>query len=287
MNDNRELSEKNFIQDEINKVPPKDFFWLYYLLLIGMFALFIGGYFWYGITNKEDIAEKPFLEVSNRDFSLFLWQFPGYMRSNVSSKTGYLPAFKSFGTSSVDPRKADDIVAAPPELLFLYHTWSRLLSQDYIPRPIPTKEFISFLKDDQQWSPEFWKQAPVEYNQLVNKLSTISEKDLQVLPETTLPLVVRKAFQGWKNYYDEGGDINAYKPAYKELKAFLSKYPHYARNYWQNIQYVEKQQVAGDSYLQTYTLEGGGVPDDVVPNAQVGSFLRVALYNVYKAENKQ
>ena len=53
-----------------------------------------------------------------------------------------------------------------------------------------------------------------------------------------LPIIVRQAYQGWKNYFEEGPDINVLDPTYAEVNEFLKDHPHYMRNYWRNIDQV-------------------------------------------------
>lgn len=218
-------------------------------------------------VNRE-IAESPFLQVTNRQFSIFLWQFPEHMRVNASNKSGYLPGFQYQGKVSLVVDDADKYVIAPPATIFLYHAWRRLISEEYAPRPIGPQEFQEFLSYADEWQPKNWAEAPKGYGELVAKLSE-APQDLQTLPESSLPQVVRRAFQGWKNYFKEGEAINAVKPTFEEMQRFLKLYPHYARNNWRNIlidQVPEYLNQIDDTKVE-------------MPPEQLAPFLKVAFYN--------
>lgn len=191
------------------------------------------------------------------------------MKANVKLKVGYLPDFEQ--GILVDPSKAEDQAIAPPEVLFLYHTWSRLLSQYYIPNSISSTEFIEFLKIDKQWQPDFWPAAPEGYIQLVTALKLSEEHELKNVSLEVLPVTVRQAFQGWRNFYKQGEAINQFSPTYGFVREFLMVYPHYGRPFWQNLIFV-----AGSNYL----LDNGTEDNEkLFPKEQLSSFLRVALYN--------
>lgn len=163
---------------------------------------------------------------------------------------------------------ADDFVIAPPEVLFRYHAWHRLVGNALTERPILASEFRSFLQYAPEWLPENWPDAPKGYVEVIQDLG--AQDDLT----TSLPFQVRQAFQGWKNYFMEGNAINALVVSKRELEEFLSLFPGYARNNWRNIVGVE--------YL-SYTLTPGGGNDDPVPATEIPGFLRVALYNYLAA----
>ena len=265
------LSEKNFINEGYSKNPVPLWIWL---AIVAIVACLIWGFcFWFRARMETDIKSKPFLEVTNREFSLFLWQNPPFMRSHAKNKTGYLTGFKGAEQDTMELITTEDFVVAPPELLFLYHTWHRLVGSDYIPRPIPLAEFKDFLNGAPEWQPQHWAKAPSEYVQFVNSLPTTTIADLQTVPETMLPQVVRQAFQGWKNYFKEGDKISQMNPTYAQVTAFLADHPFYARNYWRNI-----HEMAGEHYLETLT-SGSSLPTDPIPEDQVPPFLKVALYN--------
>ena len=126
----------------------------------------------------------------------------------------------------------ENYVSALPDLLFLYHTWSRLLESDYIPRPISPTSFDVFLTQTEEWLPSYWKNAPKEYVSMIEKQTYKEMGDLQSLSKDELPIIVRQAYQGWKNYFEEGPDINVLDPTYAEVNEFLKDHPHYMRNYW-------------------------------------------------------
>lgn len=247
--------------------------WMWLAFLGAFFALLWGvgsQYMNYLHKNAED---KPFLQVTNRQISLFLWQNPEFMRVNVASKSGYLPAFDYVGKVTMNPRAAEQLAIAPPNVLFRYHTWSRLLKKEYISRPISATEFVEFLESDEAWQPENWPGAPSEYRLMVKGLDPTSKTDIESLPETVLPLDVKIAFQGWKNFQFEGEAIVAVRPTYKEMAAFIRRYPHYARSYWQNItdrgryQYLKGLNLATDESTET------------IPSEELSPFLKVAFYN--------
>lgn len=278
----RSLSEENFIHEsretpKIGRIP----LWIWLALLAILMSLIWGGMNWLqSLTNKK-VETKPLLEVTNRDFSLFLWQFPSFMRSHAKEKTGYLPGFQFVNKESMDLAKTDDFVAAPPEVLFLYHTWHRLLAGSFIPRAIPSVEFKEFLVQLPEWQPKHWKQAPSQYLQWIESSAYLNAQDLQTLPESILPLQVRQAFQGWKNYFKEGPAINELSPTYLQLDAFLQAHPHYARNYWRNIREIVGHEVAGFSYLKN--LSEQNQLEWIVPKEQLASFLKVAVFNAEQA----
>lgn len=274
------LSEKDFIQNgwSWSSFP----FWLWFILAIFALALLWGSWGGYERFVQKEKSHEPFLEVTNRQFSVFLWQFPAYLRSNVRNKNGYLPGFLP-DRESLNLSTTEAFVSAPPDLIFLYQTWQRLLSSDFIPRPIGPDEFTEFLGSIQEWQPAYWSQAPEEYAQLINTQSYLTVNNLQTLSEATLPLIVRQAFQGWKNYFKEGVQINEMSPTIAEIQAFLQKHPGYARHNWRNIDQIVGQQVAGLNYL-AFLLQEIVNPEEKVPSNQLSPFLKVALFNAQQAQ---
>lgn len=256
------LSEQDFIHDEYKQNPYPFWFWLI-VISIFVFAL-SSGYNWYSTTLVNEYKKDPFLQVTNREMSLFLWQNPSYMRISASGKSAYMPGFQYVEKISLDLPFADDYVIAPPEVFFRYHVWKRLISSEFIERPIPLNEFKDFLNYALEWLPQNWPAKPENYEALIANLS--EQKDLaKVLPQT-----VKQAFQGWKNYFIEGPAINALTPTYKDVRSFLSLSPHYARNYWYNI--------IGDDYLRSLT-EKEAESSAFIPSSELPSFLRVAIFN--------
>jgi hypothetical protein len=254
-------------------------------LTAAVVAVLWGSRGWYeGFLQKEE-SRNPFLEVTNRQFSLFLWQYPSFMRVNAEKKSGYLPGFVATG-ENFTAAAGENFVASPPDLIFLYHTWHRLLAPEYIARPIPSQEFAVFLEQLPEWKPENWPQAPQDYVQLVETKAYTSIKNLQTLSLSVLPFIVRQAFLGWKNYFIEGPAINAVEPTFAQLKDFLQKYPHYGRSYWRNIQEINHQKVAGLDYLSGF-VNGTFIPDAIVPPEQMAPFLKVAFYNAQQAAKNQ
>lgn len=280
---NPPLSEKDFIRNgwSLTSLP----FWLWIFLMAVLASLLWGGKGWYDNFLRKEVSHDPFLEVTNREFSIFLWQFPSFLRVNVNKKSGYLPGFLSTN-ENFEIASAEEYVSAPPDLIFLYHTWNRLLSDDYIARKIIPSEFDDFLLQLPEWNPTNWKNAPEGYRQLIEKKSYAKVENLQTLPESDLPIVVRKAFLGWKNYFLEGPRINEIKPTFAQIKTFLDQHPHYARNFWRNIEFIHGQEVAGPKYLDALLRETF-IPDAIFPKEQLAPFLKVALFNAQQAQENQ
>ncbi|NGX58138.1 MAG: hypothetical protein K940chlam3_01043 [Chlamydiae bacterium] len=259
--DTKKLDDDQLINEGFSKNPRPFILWFFILalLILGILSL------QWSLKEylEEKICESPFHRVTNREMSLFLWQNPEFMRAHVAKKSGYLPNFQYLDKVSVEPQFADDFVVAPPEILFLYHTWNRQVGDLYIPRPINPAEFQEFLAYAEEWQPQYWDEAMGNYIQLVENLSS-NESDLN----EHLPLEVKQAFQGWKNYTQEGDQIQNIQPTYEQMRRFLKKYPTYARNYWKNVVSVK--------YLQT--LEDGN-PQDIIPKVELSAFLKVAFFN--------
>lgn len=265
-NERFQLSEKDFIHEEYGRNPFP--FWSWLLAVVGFSLLFSFALSKYSAVLTEHYADSPFLQVTNRQFSLFLWQNPSFMRVNAKNKNSYLPAFQYVEKIGLNPEYAEEYVQAPPEIIFLYHTWHRLLSNEIPIGKISANEFQVFLSDAEEWQPRYWSQAPSAYIELINQLSQFaSEENLNRLPAHVLPIDVRQAFTGWKNYFYEKDKINQMPVSGSDLKKFISKYPHYARNFWRNI--------AGESYLQKFTRHSSL---ELVPNDEIAPFLRAALY---------
>lgn len=271
-----ELKEKDFIQP----TPKVGWSWwlAWVLLFAAIVAVFWGSGSWFYETMETQVEESPFLQVTNRQLSVFLWKFPQYMPQHVKNKTGYLPGFEYTNRVGIKKGEADAYCMAPPEVLYMYHTWSRLLSDEFIARPIPRMEFLDFLNYNPEWKPENWPEAPEKYRRFLVTLAFSKIADLAKEPEATVPMVVRQAFQGWKNYRLEGELINIVKIDYATIDAFLEKYPHYRRNYWRNILLPTYP-----NYLLSYTL-GDYDKKEVPVEGQMAPFLRVAVFNFMQAK---
>lgn len=270
----KELEEKDFIQEPKNGGPLP-------LMMMALILGFVVAIFWgvssyYFQTLENQLEENPFLQVTNRQMSVFLWQFPENMPQHVKEKTGYLPGFEYRERIGLKMESVDDYVQAPPELLFLYHTWDRLLSKEFISRSITREEFVQFLLAQPEWKPENWIDAPKGYRSVVEGLRFSKVDEMETLPLEDFPLIVRQAFQGWKNYRFEGDYINLLNIRYQDLKEFLVKYPHYSRNYWRNV--VGNRYPA---YLMSYTF-GEFSLESEVPRDEIAPFLRVAIYNYFQ-----
>lgn len=265
-----DLEEEDFIQEGYRKNRYPFWFWAIGLALLAALVWYFTG------RHVEQVeafkASNNFLRVSNRDFSLFLWQNPEFMRINAKQKSGYLPAFQYLGGDvTVEPELADKWVEAPNEVLFRYHMWDLLIGGKYFSRPIPQSEFLEFLKEDPEWEPQYWKEAPDEYIALLKLIrGGNTYENLNLLNEREMPLIVRRAFQGWRNYKLEGAAVNAVSPTYSELNFFLNENPNYSRARWKNI--LSDTQ---PNYLRSEGKRG----TEKVPAGELSPFLKTALYN--------
>ncbi|MBA3815886.1 MAG: hypothetical protein H0X29_05085 [Parachlamydiaceae bacterium] len=272
-----ELQEKDFIQEGYKKNPFP--FWLWLFLLTVILALLWGGSSWYSGRISTLFKESPFLQVTNRQVSLFLWQNPEFMRINSKQKSGYLTGFQYVDNVTMELASADHYVDAPPELLFRYHTWSRLVKDETSFGKINQADFHKFLDEVPEWQPPYWPAAPKEYVQMVQVLASRQKEDLNTLEVSDLPTDVRIAFQGWKNYFKDGEAINQVKPTLPEMRQFLVSYPHYARNFWRNI-------VANSNpdYLKNLSVNDS---EGVVPANAMSPFLKVAIFNYLQDQDKK
>jgi hypothetical protein len=262
------LSEKNFIHEEYPKHPWRIWGWLAIVIVCSL--LFAWPLLQYSSFIEKQYAHSPFLQVTNRQISVFLWQNSEHMRVHAKNKSNYLPAFDYLDRVGLNPEYAEDYVVAPPELLFLFHNWNHFLRTDLISRSIPTDEFKNFLIDVMEWQPKYWPAAPPAYISLISELEKGIKTDLMHESFDTLPIEVRQAFTGWKNYFFEGDAINTFLPSYGLLKEFLKDFPHYTRPYWRNI------------YGLHYLKELEDNPDSIISKEYLSVPLRVALYNYSK-----
>lgn len=271
--DNKKLKEKDFIDESQGSLGVP--IWLFAAIVLGIFGILwmIGNWASQSIGSREQ--DKPFLQVTNRQMSLFLWQNPEKMRINVRNKTGYLPGFFSVGKANPKPETIDEYVAAPPELLFEYHTWDRLLGAYLVPRTISEEEFREFLQASPEWNATYWPSAPAGYKQLLDRIAKGESVDISHVEEGVLPKQVLQAFFGWKNYYKEGDAINAMRPTVSEIQAFLAKYPHYERSYWRNLY---------PDYLKIFLNETVD-PHSPIPQEQLAPFLRAVYFNTTRLED--
>ncbi len=260
----KKLEEKDFIQEEYGKDPTPFWVWSFIVLLVSALIWLL--MLWYSNVMDRAAEQNPFLQVSNRDFSLFLLQNPEHMRVHVTNKSGYLPGFRYVDKVGLDLASAENIVEAPPEVLFLYHTWHRLLGDVVFNRPLFFDQFTAFLNDAEEWKPENWSQAPLEYVALIQSGNYAG--DLQELPLTTFPKEVRQALIGWLNYFKEGEQINQIRPTYAEIESFLLLHPQYQRSLWCQIK---------DGYLKGLYVKD---IQEEVPLEELAPFLRAALFNI-------
>lgn len=265
----KEIPDNQLINDDLGKNPFPA--WLWFALIVALSAIIWGGSSWLFEVREDLMKDNPFLQVTNRDFSLFLWQNPEYMRANVSSKTGYLPGFQASDHVSIEPGQAEQYVSAPPDVVFLYHVWNRLISKEFAWRPVPVNEFKDFLAYSKEWQPQNWLKAPPDYANLVANLP--SEQGARIAQR--LPTEVQQAFIGWKNYFMEGAKINQTRPTYGGMTKFLNAFPRYARNYWRNIVSNGRPR-----YLESQS----NINDEPIPEDEIAGFLKVAYFNFTQAE---
>ncbi len=265
------FSEKHFIKEK--QICTKSF-WLNLFLFALMLLLTVSVYNWQQKKLQENIANDSFLKVTNRDLSLFLWQFPSFMRLHNKSKVAYLEGFHP-NFAGMRPHAPESYATVPPDLLWLYHNWKQLLAPIFIPRKINAIEFEKFLQALPEWLPEAWPNAPVEYKVLVNTQAFQKTSDLQNLSYIDLPLAVRQAFVGWKNFKLEGNAINQYHPSPSQINVFLQKFPQYQRHLWRNIEQIDGHQIAEHTYLSNAAL--------LEKSIKLPVFLKVALYNDYQS----
>lgn len=273
------LFEKNFIDNGLNKTFSVAWLWLF--IITALLAVLWG----IGALFREETAcqvfKAPFLQVTNRKLSVFLWQYSSLMRINSNNKNAYLPGFQYIDGVNPELQMVDQYAVAPPEVLFLYHAWDRLIGCEFARRTISPEEFQNFLRDVPEWAPQNWADAPLGYIQLVESLSHNSVADLQEISEDFFPMIVRQSFQGWKNYYKEGESINRVKASYGEMKMFLEQFPYYGRSYWKNI--LEE---TTPKYLHTVSDDHRD-PQAIIPSFELSSFLKVAFFNFQQAKLEQ
>lgn len=267
-----ELDEKDFIHEGIQKNPYPLWIWAFILFLILCLFWNYGNFADKHHTTSSNLT--PFSNVTNRQLSVFLWQHPEFMRVNKKNVFGYLPGFSSKDKIRVIPKMADEIVKAPPETLFAYHTWNRLIGVYTFPRPITVPEFRLFLRQQVEWHPRSWSSAPQSF---VDMVESVEKKEVSALQFEALPFEIQQAYIGWKNYFFEGDQINEVKVTYRELTSFLSSHPHYRRHYWQNILKKELP-----DYLKSLDSDNFQ-PDDPYPDRELAPFLKVALWNALRA----
>ncbi len=264
----QQLPEDQFIHEGYRQHPW--YFWGWLAVVMACSLLFWFGLDKYATTLNREYADRPFLRVTNREMSLFLWQNPSYMRVHAANNNGYLVAFDYVDKIGLKPEYADEFAIAPPELLFLYHTWERQIANEWPERPIYADELYAFLFEVSEWLPRYWPMAPKKYVELVKRLPKLGKENLSHLSHHELPLDVKRAYAGWRNYFFEGAQIEQASFTRKQVKTFLSAYPHYRRNYW--------CQIVGSHYLadlENLSLES----NEYLSQGTLAPFLRIALYN--------
>lgn len=263
------LTEDQFIQEPYAKDPKGT----WYLLICALILLMVAGGIW-GLNTwrrqalQERLEQSPFYQVTNREMSLFLWQHSEYMRVNSRSKAAYLVGFDYHNRVGLNLESSEKIVVAPPQLLHRYHNWKRLIGSVSFDRSPSVEEFRRFLEGAPEWRPENWKHAPSDYVQILESLNSREKIDF-----SSLPLEVRQAFCGWKNYFEEGDAINALEVNAGSLREFLTLYPGYARHNWRNF-YLDPE---GNNWYLTQLEQLND--SEVVSAEEVPAFLKVAIFN--------
>jgi hypothetical protein len=242
--------------------------WLGLALVALAFLLFVYGASWLSAKTHERVEKAPFLQVTNRQFSLFLWQNPEFMRANRKKKSGYLQGFHLQPKVTPKPEQAEQWVSSPPDILFLYHAWKRLLADERVARPVTAEEFLEFYNDAEEWQLQYWVEAPQGYHALIAELPDLRGLDVQ----DRLPDEVIRAYVGWRNYYYEGELINRASYTVEQIREFLISHPNYASSYWRH---------AYSDYLLSLNMPA----ETPIPQHEIPSFLKVALFNYYAKIN--
>lgn len=223
------LEERKFVQEKYSKDP--SYFWIWMAIAAAILTLAWGLQSWY-VKNESKNEESPFAAVTQRQFSLFTAQFPEFGSS--SNKTALFSS-SLYGKDKINPSKLEERIEASAELLFLYHTWNRLIAAQQPIRAISSSQFLEFLQSQPQWQPSLWKEAPQNYVLLVNSLMGKKEVANSFLKREELPLMAVLAFQNWLNFGVEQQEIKEMHISDAQEALFLKAYPQYSRSYWQNI----------------------------------------------------
>lgn len=269
MSDGSQLEEKDFIQESYNKDPQGTWWLIAFAALTFLTAISIWtlGAYRQGVLNQRQ-QSSPFYQVTNRQLSLFLYPHSTYMRVHQRSKSNYLPGFDYQNRVGITEGFADKLAIAPPALLHHYHTWQRLLGSHHSARAISVDDFSAFLEENPEWLPDNWPDAPSSYPSLIVK---ILARQIQSLDK--LPLAVKQAFTGWKNYFHEGEEINALDVSKETIQLFLKEHPHFERHYWRNFYLADDE-----SSLYLNKLDSSET-SSILPNEQIPPFLKVAIFN--------
>ena len=265
----KELQEKDFIQEPTKGGQGPLIFFLFILFIVAI-GWGIGS--WRKKTIGQKKRENILLQVSNRDFSIFLWENPQFMRPNKRLGSYYLEDFDGKDKIHLNFLKADKWVQVSHEVLFIYHTWKRLVGQYNYRAPISPFEFKNFVNDCPEWRSINWPNAPKEYKKILMDEKFLYINNLQELSYLELPLKVRKAFLGLKAFYKEGEAINTQEITYGSLRGFLRVYPNFSRNLWLGI------------YEQDYPnylldVDKAHISDyEIVPYDHLSPLLRFAFY---------
>lgn len=269
------LKEQDFIPKETWKSPNPFLLGLFFVATAVVIAS--GTLSWYN-EKKTQKFQKPFYNVTNRSFVLFIRQNPSFLKQNVSSNEAYLPGLKLIENVGSNADKADALVQAPDNILFQYHTWKRLLDYPPFKRPIPLDQFKDFLKAYIEWTPDHWKDAPKNYADLVRKINAGAPVGHL---EDVLPIEVQKAFTGWKNFTIEKDTMEEFTPTFGLLRDLIKKYPNFQRNYWINL-----LKDSNPSYLEMISFEKVEPKEDI-PLKDLAPFIDIALFNFAMSQTPQ
>lgn len=257
-----DLAENQMIQEAKSLMPA----WIFFFAILLFTVLVWEGVSWSWRKWDQIRTSNPLTQVTNRDFSLFLWQFPEYMRASVSMKVGYLDGFHYKDKVSIEPGMADKYAVVPPHVLFFYHIWKELFGSYRSGRSINSGEFLEFLEYCPEWKPDHWPDAPQGYREIVKLLG---EENIS----NALPLKVNQAVIGWKNFFYDQDQINEVKPTYEQMKAFLREFPNYAEKNWRKLAIKNKP-----NYLKTL-FSGTFDPKEAIPEDELVPHLKVGYYN--------
>lgn len=253
--------------------------WVFLVLFCAVFGLLWFSACFHTKILSERINRSFFYKVSNRDFSLFLWQNPEFMRANAYNKLGYLPHFNTDQGVQVIPELADQHVSVPSDVLYRYHIWKLLLGKSLANRPINVTEFKNFLRNNPEWYPQYWSKSTPAYKQFIDHLDSLIDVDLQNYSYKAFPLKVRMAFQGWKNYFFEWDDIKEVRPTIEQMKTFLEEHPGYKRCLWRNLLLSDKP-----DYLKPFWgCRSPPSSNDSLNDDELSNFLKAGFYNYSKA----
>lgn len=258
------LDEKEPQQQQEGSPKDPNFLWIWLAVAAAAVTLLWGLSAWWGKSSSSSAAEKngPQREVvTNRQFALFLGQFPEFTPKGNPQRI-------------LEASHAQESVSASDEQLFYYHTWQRQIGQDEPLRPIPATLLRQFLLAFPQW-----KQVndSSSYTQYLKQLLENQDSTTAIVDKAIIPFELQLAVQNWRNKTQEAEQIASAQYTHEQVAKFLQRYPHFARNYWQNVLKAQYPH-----YLLSFSPEAPKAPNsNVVAEEELAPFLRQALYNFY------